>query len=1005
MSQNLVSQPLVISNKEMDPIPNKLAVPMPGMTGGMSSSPGVRKFDASHKQMGLVQPMPNKSGYYSPSPSNRHMGQKDMRMSEIGLSQYRIPSQHESGSMAHVLSNQGAPKISLPMKRTASGEHTLGNSVGQQGMIPNKNMSQIEAFTNKSGMQQALKPAANKKMVRNDSVSGRSGSKQAQTPKSRTMQMEPSPKNQAESLESVRSKMRESLASALALVTEQQAEASKDNVNTSGDSAVNSEKESSGVDKDFEGQCTSEVVVRNGGMGDSAQGDKSNEPEFQYATTALSGEEFPFADSFFVQDELLQGNGLTWAMDLSVDARETKEVEVTKKPKLVEQNASEVGNEEALPSPQSLASKIEAELFKLFGGVNKKYKEKGRSLLFNLKDRNNPELRERVMSGEISPERLCAMSAEELASKELSEWRMAKAEELAQMVVLPESDVDIRRLVKKTHKGEFQVEVEQDDGVSVEVSVGTSTIARPKRDNKGADPSPKVDKSNGKDNVVREKSGSDNQDISCSLTIPNDVVETDYMQGLMSDEFKDAEFLPPIVSLDEFMQSLDTEPPFENLQVDGEKTGSPSDKESSEGGDHVIPAGEASREPLNASAEVSDKVDTKHVDSSVKIKPSQGSEEAKLSLPSAALIGERVWEGLLQLNVSAGVNAVGFFRSGEKTSTKEWPALLEIKGRVRLDAFEKFIQGLPMSRSRAVMLAHFALKEGSSDADHASLGEAVHSYVLDERLGIAEPVPGAVEIYFCPPHLKVLEMLSKNLSKSHTNNLNSIQKGLIGVIVWRRINIASNLSPKSTGHHKHVSKKPHKFSSTSTTVSNNMSNVKSTPHQRAAPARPPPSHQFNDEDDDDDDIPPGFGPAPPCSRDVDDLPEFSFSGGPMHLHKQNMPNSRPVDQMRELVLKYGQTGNNINNNSSIGPKRWDDDDDDIPEWQPGHQPSHQPMMNYPNLQQQQQIWSPLQANDMVQGHVRSVNQPPPGLGQRQHPSANLGSQVYGLQRYPRTRGF
>lgn len=42
--------------------------------------------------------------------------------------------------------------------------------------------------------------------------------------------------------------------------------------------------------------------------------------------------------------------------------------------------------------------------------------------------------------------------------------------------------------------------------------------------------------------------------------------------------------------------------------------------------------------------------------------------------------------------------------SGEKTSTKEWPASLEIKGRVRLDAFEKFLQELPMSRTRAVMV-------------------------------------------------------------------------------------------------------------------------------------------------------------------------------------------------------------------------------------------------------------------------------------------------------------
>lgn len=44
--------------------------------------------------------------------------------------------------------------------------------------------------------------------------------------------------------------------------------------------------------------------------------------------------------------------------------------------------------------------------------------------------------------------------------------------------------------------------------------------------------------------------------------------------------------------------------------------------------------------------------------------------------------------------------------SGETTSMKEWPNSLEVKGRVRIDAFEKFLQELPMSRSRAVMVSY-----------------------------------------------------------------------------------------------------------------------------------------------------------------------------------------------------------------------------------------------------------------------------------------------------------
>ena len=42
--------------------------------------------------------------------------------------------------------------------------------------------------------------------------------------------------------------------------------------------------------------------------------------------------------------------------------------------------------------------------------------------------------------------------------------------------------------------------------------------------------------------------------------------------------------------------------------------------------------------------------------------------------------------------------------SGEKASTKDWPAVMEVKGRVRVEAFEKFLKDLPLSKSRAMMV-------------------------------------------------------------------------------------------------------------------------------------------------------------------------------------------------------------------------------------------------------------------------------------------------------------
>lgn len=45
-----------------------------------------------------------------------------------------------------------------------------------------------------------------------------------------------------------------------------------------------------------------------------------------------------------------------------------------------------------------------------------------------------------------------------------------------------------------------------------------------------------------------------------------------------------------------------------------------------------------------------------------------------------------------------------FYGSGEKAETSEWPAMVEVKGRVRLSGFGKFIQELPKSRNRALMV-------------------------------------------------------------------------------------------------------------------------------------------------------------------------------------------------------------------------------------------------------------------------------------------------------------
>ncbi|XP_027355517.1 uncharacterized protein LOC113865275 [Abrus precatorius] len=1045
---------------------NLVSEPMPSMPMARLQ-PVLSKVDSSGRQMemGLLGPVASDLVSQPQATSNVGLPHSSMQSGRIeaqagnpGMHQFLLPNR-QSVQMGTLPNSTGShqqpmtPKRKAPMELSSSSSMTSSKRAAQMGNRPwlqqvpnasNRGSPQMQSPSNASRTQHSA--ASSKRKTQMDNTSGKSGTSRSLNSKSQNTQMKQSSKVQTEPSESVRSKMRESLAAALALVS-QQGKSQVPNNNTSNDAAstqskvknssqctqpasasidtsleqkqdvsqsVNSsfaagesvdhvagEQRQSTFNEDFLDKCKdyevgSTNVSNNENILSSMQALDCDKQDFQSSYT-LTTDDVPFSDSFFMKDELLQGNGLSWVLSDMVDVGNQRESETNIEQRSEPQETGGVCREE-VPLHELLASRIEAELFKLFGGVNKKYKEKGRSLLFNLKDRNNPELRERVMFGEIPPEQLCSMTAEELASKELSQWRIAKAEELAQMVVLPDSDVDIRRLVKKTHKGEFQVEVEHEDNLSVEeVSAGTTSIARSqttKKDVESTSPS-KSDVIKGDANTDAEKSKSE-KDNTFSITISSND-GTDPMQGLMTDDaLKDPDFLPPIVSLDEFMESLHSEPPFENLPVESGKVAHSSDKDDSGAGSKsrssafslsaqadVTPdkkseklqstSGSEEGKKLNAesgaissNARYSDsQTDVKLTDGRTKerstndVKSSTSSDAElkaslfhleernrnnmylKATLPSK---GECLWDGMLQLNISTTHSVISIFKSGEKTYANDWSGFLEVKGRVRLDAFEKFLQDLRLSRSRAIMVSHFVSK-GSSPEEESTLREVADSYILDERVGFAEPAHG-VELYFCPPHKKTVEMLSNILPKEQIEAVNSIDNGLIGIIVWRKTNLTSTISPTTSSHHKHGSKRQH-FSRRQQDINVNANSThKAVPSTGfKTPETGPPC------DDDDDDIPPGFGP--PAARVEDDLPEFNFSGssnpsqlvqkpmgpGMVPLHSVNQAPSRPVEQMRELVHKYGQNKPNVSSvnwqdkfGGTIQP--WNDDDDDIPEWQP-----------------------------------------------------------------------
>ncbi|CAG8582541.1 1482_t:CDS:2, partial [Acaulospora colombiana] len=77
----------------------------------------------------------------------------------------------------------------------------------------------------------------------------------------------------------------------------------------------------------------------------------------------------------------------------------------------------------------SRAIKIEQTIHNQFEGkAERNYRDKLRSLILNLKDKSNPNLRKRVVSGELTVEMFCTMSKEEMVSED----RKARNNEIRQ---------------------------------------------------------------------------------------------------------------------------------------------------------------------------------------------------------------------------------------------------------------------------------------------------------------------------------------------------------------------------------------------------------------------------------------------------------------------------------------------------------------------------------------------------------------------------------------------
>lgn len=104
----------------------------------------------------------------------------------------------------------------------------------------------------------------------------------------------------------------------------------------------------------------------------------------------------------------------------------------------------------------NISSDIEIELHKCFGDTGQKYRNKYRSLMFNIKDVKNETLWRRICEKSITPYELVRLSPDDMASQELALWREREVKHQLDMIKKTELESMSynRQYVFKTHKGE-----------------------------------------------------------------------------------------------------------------------------------------------------------------------------------------------------------------------------------------------------------------------------------------------------------------------------------------------------------------------------------------------------------------------------------------------------------------------------------------------------------------------------------------------------------------------
>ncbi|KAH7622362.1 putative PHD finger protein 3 [Nannochloris sp. 'desiccata'] len=397
-----------------------------------------------------------------------------------------------------------------------------------------------------------------------------------------------------------------------------------------------------------------------------------------------------------------------------------------------------------LPKPAVVANVVEDELVRMYGGTTKEYKEKSRTLVFNLK--GNKELRAHVLRGDITPAAFVRMTATELANKELAAYRMKKEEEALKMSVLD---------AEAAAKFSTAAALDARDTLALPAAIVTDKLlaAREKETaegetNDGEDADALSPTRHGSGGAMFS-SGSPRGAAGGKLSSPSghsgDHDAHDHERGPSTASKSEAPAAPAVAidyasvkaqavqTNNSLPQRLDSDISQKLEPFSGGSGGLERSPASGGGGGGGGNGGSEER---------------KH-----KIKLPAVENLTRVFLPARSLstLRPNIWSGSI---VVPGTGEYTFtadaLAGGHDLAALLGPAKLQVRGRLSISNLIKFLCELHLSKHRLAMLGVLRPLPTAEPMDRESIKSLVSSYVGQSRAGVGEPHKG-VEVYLIPP--------------------------------------------------------------------------------------------------------------------------------------------------------------------------------------------------------------------------------------------------------------